>query len=370
MSVHKDKNNGTWYVMTRYDDWTGKRKQTCKRGFKTKKEAQKWEMQFSLKQEADLDMTFASFFELYKRDMQLQMKENTWETKENIIRTKVLPYLGKKKMAEITARDIIQWQNVMRKTKTKQGNYLSPTYLRTIHSQLCSVFNHAVKFYNLESNPANKVGSMGEREGREMLFWTKQEYLKFAEAVMDKPISYYAFEMLYWTGIREGELLALTPEDFDFKNNTVRINKSYQRIKKKDVITPPKTRNSIRTIKMPQFLTDEIKDFIDQFYRIDPKDRLFQISKDYLKRELERGCESTGIKVIRVHDLRHSHVSLLIDMGFTALAIGKRVGHSTERITYRYAHLFPTIQNEMAYKLELSRREDIEETQIELKEVV
>ena len=82
---------------------------------------------------------------------------------------------------------------------------------------MSAVFNHAVKHYNLKANPAAQVGNMGKAKGREMLFWTKAEYLKFADAMMDKPLSYYAFEMLYWCGIREGELLALTPGDFDFE---------------------------------------------------------------------------------------------------------------------------------------------------------
>ena len=85
-------------------------------------------------------------------------------------------------------------------------------------------------------------GTMGMEESKEMLFWTKEEYLKFAEEMMDKPLSYYAFEMLYWCGIREGELLALTPADFNFENQTVTINKSYQRLKGRDVITTPKTK--------------------------------------------------------------------------------------------------------------------------------
>ena len=85
-----------------------------------------------------------------------------------------------------------------------------------------------MKFYDLSSNPAAKAGGMGADERAEMLFWTKKEYLKFADAMMDKPHAYYAFQMLYWCGVREGEMLALTPADFDFTNNTVRINKSYQ----------------------------------------------------------------------------------------------------------------------------------------------
>ena len=95
-----------------------------------------------------------------------------------------------------------------------------------------------------------------------MQFWTKEEYQRFAEAVMDKPMSYYAFEMLYWCGIREGELLALTPGDFNFKAGTVSINKSYQRLHGEDVITTPKTKKSIRTIKMPKFLCEEMQEYV------------------------------------------------------------------------------------------------------------
>ena len=82
-----------------------------------------------------------------------------------------------------------------------------------------------------------------------MLFWTKEEYKKFAFEMMDKPVSFYAFEMLYWCGIREGELLALTPSDFDFDKETVTINKSYQRLHGEDVITTPKTRKATVPLK-------------------------------------------------------------------------------------------------------------------------
>ena len=192
-------------------------------------------------------------------------------------------------------------------------------------------------------------------ESKEMLFWTKEEYLQFAEAMMDKPLSYYAFEMLYWCGIREGELLALTPADFDFEAETVRINKSYQRLKGEDVITSPKTRKGNRTIKMPKFLCEEMQDCLKMYYDLKDCDRLFPVSKHYLFSEMDRGCKAMGVKRIRIHDLRHSHVSLLIDMGFTALAIGNRVGHEAEKITYRYAHLFPSVQTEMANRLDMER---------------
>ena len=237
----------------------------------------------------------------------------------------------------------------------ENGKPLSPVYLKTINNQLSAIFNHAVKFYNLKENPCRKAGSMGKKKNREMLFWTKEEYLKFAEVMMDKPQFYYAFEMLYWCGIREGELLALTPADFDFKKGTVSINKSYQRLNGRDVITTPKTEKSNRIITMPQFLIEEIQDYLRQLYDVGMDERMFLVTKSSLHREMARGAKEAGVQRIRIHDIRHSHVSHLIDMGFSATAIADRVGHESIDITYNYAHLFPSKQTEMADKLNMER---------------
>ena len=356
MAAFKNKTNGTWYVQFRYTDWKGERQQKLKRGFATKKEAQAWEREFLMQKQADVNMTFESFAQLYEKDMKPKLKLNTWLTKESIIQKKILPYFGKRKLSEITAKDVMDWQNVIRGLTDAKGKPYSPTYLKTVHNQLSALFNHAVRYYGLQVNPAAKAGNMGVEERREMLFWTKEEYLKFADAMMDKPLSYYAFEMLYWCGIREGELLALTPADFDFEKQTVSISKSYQRIKGQDVITDPKTAKSNRVIQMPAFLCEEMEDYIKSLYAVEPTDRIFAVTKSYLHREMDRGAKEAGVKRIRIHDLRHSHISLLIDMGFTALAIADRVGHESIDITYRYAHLFPTRQAEMADKLNMERK--------------
>ena len=355
MAAFKNKTNGTWYVQFRYTDWKGERQQKLKRGFATKKEAQAWEREFLMQKQADVNMTFESFAQLYEKDMKPKLKLNTWLTKESIIQKKILPYFGKRKLSEITAKDVMDWQNVIRGLTDAKGKPYSPTYLKTVHNQLSALFNHAVRYYGLQVNPAAKAGNMGVEERREMLFWTKEEYLKFADAMMDKPLSYYAFEMLYWCGIREGELLALTPTDFDFEAGTVSISKSYQRHKGKDVITTPKTKKSNRVIKMPKFLCGEMEDYLKMFYSTGANERIFPVSKHYLHHEMDRGAKAAGVKRIRIHDLRHSHISLLIDMGFTALAIADRVGHESIDITYRYAHLFPTRQTEMADKLDFER---------------
>lgn len=259
-------------------------------------------------------------------------------------------------MCNITSQQIITWQNELLNYKDEKGKPYSPVYLTTVHNQLSAIFNHAVKFYNLRENPCKKAGSMGKKKNREMLFWTKEEYLKFAEGMMDKPQFYYAFEMLYWCGIREGELLALTPADFDFKKGTVSINKSYQRLNGQDVITTPKTEKSNRVITMPQFLIEEIKDYLKQPYDIGENDWMFLVTKSGLHREMDRSAKKAGVKRIRIHDIRHSHVSHLIDMGFSATAIADRVGHESIDITYNYAHLFPSKQAEIADKLNMERR--------------
>ena len=123
------------------------------------------------------------------------------------------------------------------------------------------------------------------------------------------------------------------------------------------MITDPKTPKSVRVIQMPQFLTDEIGDYLKSLYKVQQDQRIFEVTKSYLHHEMDRGAKAAGVKRIRIHDLRHSHVSLLIEMGFSALAIADRVGHESVDITYKYAHLFPSKQQEMAQKLDMERKE-------------
>ncbi|CAK7017651.1 MAG: hypothetical protein PEGG_00720 [Paraeggerthella hongkongensis] len=196
-----------------------------------------------------------------------------------------------------------------------------------------------------------KVGKMGSKQAGEMRFWTKAEYLRFSEAVMDKPVSFMAFEVLYWTGVREGELLALVPGDFDFANAKLRITKSYQRIRGADVVTCPKTPKSVRTIDLPRFLCEEFAEHLE-LEEVGDGERVFPVTKGFLYHEMDRGSQIAGVERIRIHDIRHSHVSLLVDLGFSVLAIADRMGHESIDITYRYAHLFPTKQAGMAKRLE------------------
>lgn len=342
--------NGTWEVSVWYRDWQGERHRKHKRGFETKREAKAWESAFIAKQEGSPSMTMNAFYEVYEQDRRPHLKLNTWRTKEQMILTKILPYFGEMRMDQITPADILKWQAELLNYRDRKGQPYQPSYLRTINNQLTSMFNHAVRYYNLPVSPIAKAGKMGKKKGREMQFWTKEEYERFSDAIMDKPLYFLAFEVLYWTGIREGELFALTPSDFDLKKKLLSITRSYQRIDGQDVITDPKTPKSIRTIAMPKFLVEEVEEYL-AFNPHMPDERIFTMSKSALYHEIDRGCKSSGVKRIRVHDLRHSHVSLLIEMGFNPLNIADRMGHESVNITFNYAHLFPNAQAQIASAL-------------------
>lgn len=262
MPAYKDEKKGTWYVSFHYFDWTGKNVRKLKRGFATKRKAQEWEQSFLRTKAASMDMTFSEFFTVYEKDVRPKLKENTWWSKEHIICTKIIPYFGNTKMVDVTVRNIIKWQNMMREYRDSEGKPYSPTYLKSVQAQLSCLFNHAVRFYELPSNSVHRAGALGAEEADEMLFWMKEEYLRFIPTMANKPYSYYAFELLYWCGIRMGELRALTAEDFDFEKNILSITKSYQKIKGKDVITKPKNKKSIRKVYMPEQVAREMEDFI------------------------------------------------------------------------------------------------------------
>ena len=354
MKAEKDKKTGKWLIQYRYTDWQGKRRKSTKRGFATKREAEEWLRNFLITQKADFDMKFEDFWKMYCADMETRLREHTMRTKKYIVELKILPYFGNKRVNDITAADIRQWQNEL----IKMG--YSPTYLKTINNQLSAIFNYAVRYYDLKSNPCAKAGSMGKSKAEEMDFWTGEEFRKFIDSVMNKRLSYMAFMTLYWTGMRLGELLALNPKDVDLEKRTISITKSYQRLGKKDVITPPKTPKSKRVITVPEFLAADIKDYMDSLYDLQENDRLFPITKYYLEHEMQRGIKESGVKRIRVHDLRHSHASMLIELGFSPLEIAKRLGHEKVETTLNtYAHLYPNKQTKLAERLDSEYREDL-----------
>jgi integrase len=339
----REKETGKWSAQWTETTAKGEIRKRKKRGFGTKKEALEFEREKKLNSSGSMDMKLVEFIEVYFQDKQNELKERTMKNKRYMMEQHIVPYFGEKMMSEITASQIIKWQNEM------QTKGFSESYLRMIQNQLNSLFNHASKIYDLSSNPCKKVKRMGSSDSRSLNFWTFEEYEKFIHTMQPGTNYYVIFEILFWTGCRIGELLALTPKDIDFTSNEISITKTYYRTGRRDVITEPKTKESIRKITMPEFLKKEIKEFIDGHYGMPDNERLFPIVQEAVQHKMKRQAEKAGVKKIRIHDLRHSHVALLINNRVESELIKDRLGHKDIGITINtYGHLYPNRQSQVA----------------------
>lgn len=341
MGVYKDENTGTWFVKCYYQNYTGARKQKMKRGFKLQREAKEWERNFLEVQQGTPDMTFESLVKLYYADLKGRSKESTIRSHTSSINKHILPFFKGMRVNEIIPANIRRWQRELNETK------LSEHSKNTVNRYLNSIFNFAVKYYRLNKSPCATVKKIG-KVTHSINFWTLDEFKLFLPTVTD-PIIRAAFLVLFYTGIRCGELLALKVKNFDQGNKTLTIKGTFNRFGLVDNITEPKTENSNRTITLPDFLCDELAALIGRIYEPEPDDRIFMtISKYDLYTARDEGIAATGLKYIQIHDLRHSHVSLLINMGFSAFLIAERIGDTVEMVNKVYGHLYPNRHKEVA----------------------
>ena len=336
-----------WYAAFNYTDWTGKYRHTCKRGFKTQREAKEYERSVLDQQNATRDILFSSLVENYMEDMSHRLKPTTMDNKRNIIDSKLLPYFSRLKVCDIDTIRVRKWQNELISFRDENGKPYSQTYLKTVNNQLSAILNYAVTHYNLASNPCRAAGSIGKSKAGEMKYWTREQYEAFSKNIQ-KSATKLAFDMLFYTGMRSGELLALTPADI-LPDKRISINKNYAKVKGEELILIPKTAKSNRSIAIPDFLYDDIFDYISKLGGIGKDDRIFYFTKSALEKEIKRVAEKAGLPNIRVHDLRHSHASTLIDMGFDILEISERLGHESAKTTLdTYSHLYPEKDTKLA----------------------
>ena len=344
-----------WYAAFNYTDWTGQNKHTCKRGFKTQREAKEYERSFFDQEKNTSDILFSSLVENYLEDMEHRLKPTTMENKRFIIEGKLLPYFGKLKVCDIDTIKIRKWQNELISYRGEDGKPFSQTYLKTVNNQLSALMNYAVAHYRLPSNPCKAAGSMGKSKADEMHIWTQAQYEQFSAAIQKSSVK-LAFDMLFYTGMRSGELLALTPADI-LPTKRIDINKNYAKVKGEELFLEPKTPKAKRCISIPDFLYDDIHEYISKLYGIEKGDRIFYFTKSALEKEIKRASEKAGLQPIRVHDLRHSHASMLIELGFTPLEIADRLGHESVKTTLdTYSHLYPDKDQKLADRLNQFRR--------------
>ena len=353
-----------WLSKFRYTNpVSGERKVMYKRGFLTKRAAYEFENQFLFDLEdydperANLDKkTFGDVYKEYLASFKREdMKLNSLRTKETVFVHHIFPFFKDEPIRSITSEDIHTWQQRIKASRKADGTAYSADYLRTIQTQFNSIINYANSKGYLKANPLADIKNMGTK-GKRIEYWTVEEYERFAVYAKELPDLYCCYEILYWCGLREGEMLALTVDDIDFREGTIRVNKTYTTVGKQEYITSPKTPASNRRVSMPGFLCAELQEYISRIYDPQPNKRLFRISKSRLTKCFDACAKKAGVSHIPIHGLRHSHVSLLISRRYDIFEISKRIGHKSIKTTQDiYGHLFMDSQKAMAKDLDQMR---------------
>ena len=332
---------GRWYCAFYYKDWTGKRKKKKKEGFPTKREALEWERRYIEEQAGAPTMSFEALYGLYKKDCTCHLKKSTMISKFAMIDKHILPRFRRLCITEITPATIRAWQTEV------LGKGYSQSYCYSLHRQLSAILNFACRYYGLPTNPAARAGSIGRNEVHQA-FWTLDDFRRFAMTLTD-PAQIMLFYLLFWTGCRIGEVLALTWDDVDA--DAIHISKTMSRLRGAPYIRAPKTRESVRTVPLPAFISSMLTDYKQLTVYTGPE--LFQITSSAAARLLARHAKQAGLERIRIHDLRHSHASMLIQAGVPAIAIAERLGHKNAQTTLRvYAHLYESTKDEVVSVLE------------------
>ncbi|XGU46136.1 tyrosine-type recombinase/integrase [Fusobacterium necrophorum subsp. funduliforme] len=349
MSAYKDKVTGKWNTRFYYKDYFGKNIKKHKRGFDTKREALEWERDFKSKFEASPTMKFKVLEEIFFEEAEKTLQPTTYENRKNIFKNNISDYFKEMKVNEITPNDIRNWKNQILSKRTKKGKKFSQTYLRTIFSKLNAIFNFAIKYYKLKDNPCKSLtlGSLNTEE--EMEIWELNEFYNVI-AMMERSIYRNMIIILYWTGMRIGELLALKYEDLT--ENYLYITKALKRTKGKKYIGS--TKNKIkRRILVNEMVIQAIEDTRKIFYQAKDTDIIFPVSSNALRVRMKKAAGMAGIKCIRIHDLRHSHVSYLISHDIDIVTVSKRLGHKKVKQTLdTYAHFYKQVENRLSYVLE------------------
>lgn len=347
MSVYQDKKTKKWYFSCRFKDWLGIRHQKVKRGFSTKREAKAAEQDFLNQQNGASCMSFTALYELYIADCSARLKASTVISKESLFKFAILPYFQRfNSVEDITPADVRQWQNEL------TAKY-KPTSCRRIHSQLSAIFNFAVKYYGLARNVAAVAGGIGARKADSASYWTLKEFTQAVEHVQGLQ-DVAALTVLFYSGLRVGELLALTLADYNPSARTLTVTKTLSRTKDGYTIAPPKTPNSKRTVTIPEKAATVLDSYIAALYDPRPKDPIFaDLNGNHLAYVLKLAADGAGVARIRVHDLRHSHASLLINNGANIKAVSERLGHDDIKTTLNtYGHLYQNQDSKLAEMLD------------------
>ena len=338
---------GVIYFKVRYRDIDGtlKQKKIENKAWKTLKEAKEAERRFlDGLNEHDYKIAYMSLYGLYIEDRKTKFKNRSLMTCQDVHNTHILPTFGKMLVSSISKDHIKRWQ------KALLAKGYSNDYLKKIQTTFRGVLIWGVNYDKIEKNPFTIEYVKSKEPKREMLFFTLDEFNRFIDVIED-PEDYLLYSMLYWCGLRKGELQALTIDDIDLDTKTISVTKNFDT--RSHEITTPKTVTSYREIIVPDRLYELIKLHLSNMARRPAfsKDRFLfgydvPIASTTMERRKNKYCALAGVKQIRIHDFRHSHVSLLINMGLSDFDIAKRLGHSRDMVNNTYGHWFK--QNQLA----------------------
>lgn len=345
--------NGVLFFSVRYKDSLGntKAKFMQNKNWKTKREAKEAMDLFLLSVKTDNNkITVDQLFQLYREHTKEKIKQHSIATQDNYYFNHIKPYLGNLIMKNITPRDILKWQNYL--VSKKFSNH----YSSSIQHFFRTLINFGQKYEYINRNPfKGDFVTNHEETKEEMEIWPIEDFNRFIPYA--PTLTYEAFfTVLYWSGLRKGEATALLVSDIDFKNSQITVTKTYDFVNK--ISTLPKTKNSIRTVT----ITDNVKALLNELCKAhrasyDYSDERYVFGYDAplaattIERIKHKMCLAAGVKEIRIHDLRHSHVSLLVSLGFSPIEIAKRLGHTVDMVNNVYSHLFKDSQQRMVDRL-------------------
>ena len=360
MPVYQDKKTKKWFFRTYADDPYGNRKQYERSGFATKKLAQKAESDFKFDyKNIKSDITFQELYDMYINYKDFHLKAQSMRAIKSRFENHILPYFKNLKLSKINETIYLNWQREIEKNNFKHK------YNSALHCAMVNALNYAVKFKYLDRNIANDSGNFKQKFElkKNVDFWSYDEFQKFIN-VVDNIIYKTFFNSLYFTGLRQGEALALNWNDF--KNDYLDINKtiSKEKINNTRIINTPKTAKSIRKIKIDNELIKDLNNLKDYYIKFEGfNDNWFifgglkPLSPTTIGRKKNEYCNIAKVKKIRIHDFRHSHASLLISSGVPITVISQRLGHSDVSTTLNtYSHMVPKDEDKAVHILEQMRK--------------
>lgn len=341
MAIYKDKKRGTYYVSVYIELKNGERKRMVKRGFKTQAEAKKGEAEiiFNASTHNPDNPFMIDVLDEYADWYEKRRKASSTHKIKKDIRLYIKPFFENKRIQDITRRDMIRFQDYLL-------GKISINTAKGVYTQLSAILRYATSMDYIDTNVAKEVGNIRGGTTKRFEYWTLNEFKEFISVIDD--LKYRTlFMTLFFSGARIGEVTSLTWKDIDFKNDMIDINKTTFKGK----VTDPKTKSSIRKIKMPKHT---INLYAQLILKVNPKTDYYIFGSFYdplhvntVRGYYSRYLDKTDLKKIRMHDFRHSHASYLINNGYDIQIVSKRLGHAKVSTTLDiYAHLYPNKEDE------------------------